>query len=273
MGSVESAPEGKDAPEARRARRVAARAWLGVERVARTTGRMARGRHGSRAMLGVWLIGAAFFGGAVVYGLTLRAPSWFQSGSGNASELRRVAQRLENRLITEAYRFRGAPGIGPGGIRKTGEDWRVRVTEEEATAWLAVKLGEWLANRDPPSRVPPSVSELQAHFANGRAWVAGRLDDSVYTVSTGLRAEADGLWLSGVRAGVGSLSMPVSWGGMNLVGMKGTGGDEWLWRVATGREPLLAGGTIRLEDGRRVRIVGARILPGAVEVDCRTEVP
>ncbi|MBX3387972.1 MAG: hypothetical protein KF691_00810 [Phycisphaeraceae bacterium] len=224
-------------------------------------------------MLGVWLIGAIFVTCAFFYGLTLRTPSWFQSEARKASEMRRMAQRVENRLITEAYRFRGGPTLEPDGSRRTGDNWRIRVTEEEATAWIAAKLGEWLANRDPPARIPPEISELQAHFGSGRAWVAGLLDDRVYAVSTGFRANEKGLWFSGARAGIGSLAFPVSWGAMGFVGMDDSGVGGWVWRLLSGREPLLPGATIRLEDGRRVRVIAVRVLPGAIEAECRTEAP
>lgn len=248
--------------------------WRGVDRIARTTGRAARGNHGSRAMVVVWLIGAVFVCAAVGYGLTLRTPSWFQNVAMDGPEARRIAQRLENRIITEAYRFRGEPTAGPDGVRRTGEDWRLRVTEAEATAWLAVRFPEWLANRDPPARLPPGVRDLQAHFGSGRAWVAGRVEDSVYSLSTSVRWNERGVWLSGVRAGVGSLWLPASWGGLGMVGVLGrdeAGGSAL--RIVSGDEPLVPGGTVRLEDGRRVRVLRATISAGAIEVDCRTEVP
>lgn len=247
--------------------------WRGVDRIARTTGRAARGNHGSRAMVVVWLIGAVFVFALAGYGLTMRTPSWFHSGEMDGAESRRIAQRLENRIITEAYRFRGEPTAGPDGVRRTGEDWRLRVTEAEATAWLTARFPEWLANRDPPARVPPGVRDLQAHFGSGRAWIAGRVDESVYSFSTAVRSNGGGIWLSGVRAGVGSFWLPASWGGLGMLGMIGREESSGAWRIVSGDEPLVAGGLVRLEDGRRVRVLRAAIVSGAIEVDCRTEVP
>lgn len=255
-------------------RRWLASAWARAERVARTTGRAARGNHGSKAMIGVWLIGAVFAGGILMYGLTLRSPSWFHREMPSTSEQRRVAQSLENRIITEAYRFRGGLIAGADGIRRTGEDWHLRVTQEEATAWLRVKLPEWLANLDPPARVPTGLGDLQSHFSSGRAWAAGRMDERVYTLSTSVRVDESGVWLVGLRAGIGSLSLPESWGGLGLAGAWAREeAAESSWRIASGHEPLIAGATVRLEDGRRVRVLGARIVPGAVEIECRTEAP
>ncbi len=225
-------------------------------------------------MIGVWLIAAVFVCGVVVYGLTLRTPGWFRTDARDAAEQRRVAQRLENRIITEAYRFRGEPVTGADGIRRTGEEWNLRITEEESTAWLGVKLAEWLANRDPPVRLPQGLADLQTHFAGGRAWVAGRIDDNVYTLSAGVIAGEAGVWLSRVRAGVGSLALPVSWGGFGLVGSAGperAGSGEWAWRVVSGQDPILKDATLRLEDGRQVRVLRVRLVPGAIEVGCRTE--
>lgn len=260
-------------PSPREAAGLLRRARYTIERLASTTARMARGRHGSLAMLGVWMIGIIFLIAAIGYGLTLRAPSWFQSKDRSQPEMRLVAQKLENRLITEAYRFRGGPTPGPAGSRRTGDDWRIRVTEDEATAWLSVKLAEWLANRDPPLRMPRELSELQAHFGSGRAAIAGLFDERVYTASAAIRTNESGLWVSGARAGVGSLTLPVSWGGTGLVGVDDSRTGGLIWRVFSGQEPLLPGGTFRLEDGRRIRVIAVRVLTGAIEVECRTEVP
>lgn len=254
--------------------RALARAWRGVEMLARTTGRAARGTHGSRAMIVVWLICAVFASGLGAYGLAARTPGWFDGAVPDRAEARRLAQRLENRIITEAYRFRGGPVSGPDGVRRTGEDWRLRVSEEEATAWLTVRFPEWLANRDPPVRMPPGVGDLRAHFANGRAWIAGRVDENVYSISSGVRVSDAGVRLAGVRAGIGSLWWPVSWGGLKLVGLvNGESGSAEAQRLLGGGGSLIAGGAIRLEDGRRVRILEVTIGAGALEVGCRTEAP
>jgi len=273
MNRAGEPPSVEHKPRARAVRWLS-RAWRGMEKATRTTGRAARGNHGSRAMLVVWLIAAMFGCVVLVYALTLRTPSWFTIGTRDPAEARRLAQRLENRIITEAYRFRGEPSVGPDGVRRTGEDWRLRVTEEEATAWLAVKLSEWLVNRDPPSRVPAGVSELQAHFGNGRAWGAGRMEESVYAISGLVRVDKEGVWLTSPRAGVGSFWLPISWGGLGLLGSGGLEGrNDVAWKMVSGKVPLVSGGTVRLEDGRRVRVLGVKIEPGVVVVECRTEVP
>lgn len=137
-----------------------------------------------------------------------------------------------------------------------------------------VRFPEWLTNRDPPARLPAGVRDLQAHFGSGRAWIAGRVEEGVYSLSTAVRSNEGGIWLSSVRAGVGSLWLPASWGGLGMAGMIGrdeAGGS--IWRIVSGEEPLVAGGTVRLEDGRRVRVLGIAISAGAIEVNCRTEVP
>ncbi len=262
-----------------RAAGFAASGWAKALMLGRAARRSARGRRGRWAMAGVWTIAALFLTALILYLLTIPAPGWFHPADPRDPEIRRLAQRVENRVITEAYRFRGEPREGSGqGPRATGEPWTIRISENDATAWLAVKLAEWLANRDPPVRLPADISELQAHFDAGRAYVGAsvgaRGEGRVVSVSAGVRIEGGNAWLVGTRAGVGRLSLPVSIGGWELLGGDGMGKAErnGILSVATGRAPLLKSG-LKLEDGRFVRVLGVRLEDGEMAVECVTEVP
>ncbi|MFO0859725.1 MAG: hypothetical protein U0570_04150 [Phycisphaerales bacterium] len=250
-----------------------ARGSRAVTRSVRTVGRAARGRHGSLAMVGVWAIGVVFFSGLIMYLLAMRTPSWFRDGLRDDEAARQLAQRLENRLITEAYRFRGAVKQDESGVRLTGEPWKIRITEEEATAWLTVKLHAWLANMDPPARLPPEVCDVQAHFSPGRASIGARLEGSVVAVSARAEIETSGVWIRGGRGGVGSLMLPLSWGGWALAGGEELQQSGAVWKILAGRAPLLNGATIRTEDGRQVRVLAIEPAAGVLDVVCRTEVP
>ncbi|MBS0190861.1 MAG: hypothetical protein U0573_03075 [Phycisphaerales bacterium] len=232
-----------------------------IPRLARAAHFSARGRRGPWAMLGVWFIVAVFGAGALGYFLAARTPAWFSASP--ASTDRETAQRLENRLITEAFRFRGAVHDG-----HTGEPWTVRITESEAAAWLAVKLPEWLKNRD--VRLPQGISDLRAHFGSDRAWAGAMLDGCVFSLSARFDTSAGSLSLSSVWGGIGRLSLPLALGGWRLAGANALVPEDQA-RILTGRAPLLPGGTIRLEDGRRVRVLAVRLSEGLMEVDCITE--
>lgn len=228
-------------------------------------------------MIGVWLIASVFVFVVAALVLALRSPGWFAPVVVNAS-MRETAQRLENRIITEAYRYRGAPREGPkGGPRQTGENWTLRITEQEATAWLSVKLPEWILNRDPAARLPASIGDLQAHFSGGRVLVGCRSDRAIVSVS-GQPAVGNGVRLARVRAGIGSLALPLWIGGWAIMkedAIKGADGAA-VWGAIRGREPILKDAAIKLEDGRRIRVVAVRVgekKDGVLEVECATEVP
>lgn len=228
-------------------------------------------------MVGVWLIALVFVIGVVVVVLASRSPRWFVPVVVDTS-MREMAQRLENRIITEAYRYRGVPREGPKGApRQTGENWTLRITEQEATAWLSVKLPEWLVNHDPAARLPASVGDLQAHFSGGRVLVGGRAEGATVSVSAS-PVVANGVWLSGVRAGLGSLQLPLWLGGWAIVKKDAAlnADGEAVWKAIRGEAPILKDASVKLEDGRRVRVIAVRMgekKDGILEVECATEVP
>ncbi|MFN9970609.1 MAG: hypothetical protein ACK58T_11980, partial [Phycisphaerae bacterium] len=78
-----------------------------LRRGARVAVRSARGDHGSLAMLGVWLITAIAACSIVGYLLTLRTPRWFRTINPRDAALVDLAQRVENRVITQLYKYRG----------------------------------------------------------------------------------------------------------------------------------------------------------------------
>jgi hypothetical protein len=189
------------------------------------------------------------------------------------------AQRLENRVITQLYKYRGSVDPATGA---TGEPWTLTITQDEATAWLACKLPEWVRNLDDSAAWPREISNLQASFGSSRLWIAAAVDNgsrSVVSLGAAPRLDADGLRLASSRAGVGSLTLPVSWlSGPARALLDGPGaravdraGDRPLWPMLTGAQPALRDASIRLEDGRRVRITELKLEPGEITLTCRTQ--
>lgn len=245
-----------------------------LRRGARVAVGSARGRHGSLAMLGVWLITAVAILSLFSYALASRTPSWFHPLNPHDPVLIDRAQRLENRVITQLYKFRGEVDPATGA---TGEPWTLIITQDEATAWLACKLPDWVRNLDDSAAWPREISSVQASFGSSRLWIAAAVDDgsrSIVSLGAAPRLDADGLRFSSARAGVGSLTLPVSWlSGPARALLDGPGaraGDRALWPILTGAQPALRDASIRLEDGRRVRITDITLEPGRVTLTCRT---
>lgn len=243
-----------------------------LRRGARVAIGSARGRHGSLAMLGVWFITVIAALTLLVYLLTLRTPRWFRIVNPRDAALVDLAQRVENRVITQLYKYRGEVDPETGA---TGAAWDLTITQDEATAWLACKLPDWLRNLDDRFTWPVGVENVQAAFDPPRLWIAASVDrGSRATVSVGAvpRIESGGLHLRSGRAGVGSLTLPAAWFGGEARGLFSSADREDVaWKMAIGAVPALPDATLQLEDGRLVRVLAITVGPETLTLHCRTE--
>lgn len=248
--------------------------------------RAARGNRRAWVRLGVWTIGLAGALSITLYALSRREPAWFRTLDPATLALR--ADQIENRVVSEAYRFRGsvraaATVEGVDASLQTGEEWSFTLTEEDATAWLGGKLPRWLSNLHDRLIVPPGVRDLQARFADGRVILGARASlegaDRVLTYSFRPVVESGGLWLRSPRVGLGSLRLP-AWMLLTRterrLGLRDSLGDvvplSELEHALQGDAALLSQALVRLEDGRSVRILAIEPGEGVVTLRCRTEV-
>ncbi|MBY0111476.1 MAG: hypothetical protein K2Y21_01540 [Phycisphaerales bacterium] len=246
-----------------------------LRRGARVAVGSARGHHGSLAMVGVWLITGVAILSLFLYALASRTPSWFHPVNPHDPVLIDLAQRVENRVITQLYKYRGE--VDPA-TRATGEPWTLTITQDEATAWLNCKLPDWVRNLDDSATWPSEISNLQARIDPSRLWVAAALrNSSVASFGAAPRADDRGLRLASARAGIGSLSLPASWFGGTTRSLiehaAGKPAAARAWDLATGAAPLSEQPSIRLEDGRRVRVLAVELTPGTLTLRCQTEAP
>ncbi len=188
--------------------------------------------------------------------------------------------------------------------------WAVLVRSADVNAWLNTKLPRWLgevaaegqADRpklaahlaSPPTPPPPSgwlgqVRELQVEFDDsgvqvgasvgpkGREqWLSATLEPSV----------RDGqLWLEATSARLGRVPVPVSLvfsqrdsgaGFMTPaarlpVELRTRSETRQILRGLAGSDPIVRNPSARLQDGRRVRVLGVMTQPGAIIITCQTE--
>jgi len=101
----------------------------------------------------------AIAGVAILFVLATRPPSWWVPPAVGDPAVRALGERVEQRLVEEATRIREGDG-----------DWAIRLTEQQANAWLAGRLPQWIAHADGAAagRAPTA----QVHFETDRLVVA-----------------------------------------------------------------------------------------------------
>ena len=188
-----------------------------------------------------------------------RPPRWWAPLEPADPEVRHLAERVEYRLIEEAHKARPA-----------NEPWRLRITQEQINAWLAARLGEWIAHqRDldwpqglgvPQVTLEPTgpVVGFRLGGSDRPRYFAARIVTAFDT--DGVRLHIDRLWHGRLRVPGDPIAI------MNE--MLGEYADpaflddpetrRWL-AILAGADPIDP--VIELTDGRRVRITN---------IDCST---
>lgn len=203
--------------------------------------------------------------------LARESPSWWRTVDTADPSVVELADRVERAIVSAMHRARPA-----------GEPWTVAVTAEQANAWLNVKLPRWVRSRE--AGWPAELSQVQTHFEHGRVSVGMRIVGReggvaqivAATVNPELRHGA--LWLRQPATNAGRLDLPAGWTIARL--------RSWLPPEIRRREmtrhtldalmqkgPVLPDLSLRLEDGRRVRLVGLRIDEERLLLTCVTELP
>lgn len=221
--------------------------------------------------------------------LTRQAPMWWRSVRPDDPRVAARAASIENTLVNDLYAGRpGDEGFRPaedGSWRS--QRWTLRISAAEANAWLSARLPKWLANREDPVRLPKEIAELQVGFDDGvirvGALVRAGGDPQIVSATLEPRLAPDGaLWLPARWLHLGRLPVPAG----PLLERAEAGGPDGLipaslmalpetaamFRAFAGEAPIVSKALIRLEDGRRVRVLGVSARDGVLEITCQTEV-
>lgn len=212
----------------------------------------------------VALLAGATILALVLFTLSRRTPTWWTPPDPAATPVKDLAQKLESRAVDEIHR-----------VRPSSDEWSVSIPESAINAWLAARLPQWLANQNPPIVLPQSIGLVQIHATDGEITLAGEIVGTGPPRIAGLtlapRVDDAGLWTPAHWATIGGLSLPSSWTFSSLPDSGGSDASRALLTGAlAGRSPLSASPTIRLADGRRVRLLEIRPVQGAIEVVCQT---
>ncbi len=217
---------------------------------------------------------------AAGYRLTTQTPQWWASIDPKDTAVIERAERVENALTSDLSRADRQGVSGDDGWQS--ETWVIRLTSDEANAWLNARLPRWAENRLEDFQWPSEVQSIQVAFEPGsiRLGASVRLDERERVLSAELtpRVDDDGsVWLDVGWMYLGRLPLPAGWLlGADLFNIAPESiaddpGFASLARGLAGKQAIVREPVIRLGDGRRVRIVSMELREGELVLTCRTE--
>ena len=237
-------------------------------------------------LLGGAIVGLlALFGGAVLSlsALVAGKPAWWKDTPIGSNA---VAEQIESGMLGHLTAVRPAdPNFVPTReIVWRSEVWKISLKEEDANTWLALKLPEYLANRQPPVRWPREIEGVRVWFDKGEVRLGAKVrqGSEVRYVGTTLRPtirEDGSMWMPSDGVNVGALSAP-AWSigaarsiygdpvPANIAGMPEV---KSMFGAFQDENPVMRDAVVRLEGGRRVRILSITPRNGWIEITCWTE--
>lgn len=236
--------------------------------------------------LALGVIGAAcgLFLGA---GLLSRAtPAWWRDIDPEDPADRAAAAAIESLVVTELNRVRPTePGFvpSPGGPSWQSAPWEIAVPAHAASAWLTISLPKWAANRS--VRWPGEIQGVEADFREELVRFGARLGSEARSqhLSASFSPRVDehsALWLRARWLFAGRLPIPPSWvlsraetalAPQIPASLRARPETGHFARALAGEAPLHAETSMRLADGRRVRVLELRAEREQLIVRCRTE--
>lgn len=226
------------------------------------------------------------------YLLSRSTPAWWTRVEGGASvEVGGVpadwAARgadVENAVVAQLSLVRKGRWH-PDGVWRS-EPWSVSISEEDASAWLATRLPRWVKNREGESAWPMQVAQSRVAFTKGRI-IAGAMlrngGEAAQIMGVEIAPYVDefgALRVPATKVRIGRVSLPAAW----LFGAVAARAEDFVPRESLesptaktvsdalrGESVLTRNAVIRLEDGRRVRVLDMSPQDGRLEVTLQTE--
>jgi uncharacterized protein YpmS len=204
-----------------------------------------------------------------VVSLINKAPEWWRAVDVSSLQTKDLAEQVEKAVVSTVHRH-----------RPLDEPWTVAVTVQQANAWLNVKLPQWISNRS--AQWPAQIEELQMHFTGEDtlalgARIQGHDSSRVVVATVRPSVEQDGsLWLRMDAAQAGRLDLPRNW---TVEQLRDWIPQEVSERIPTDQlldalaamAPMFEEPVLKLDDGRRVRLLAIRPENGRLLLTCVTE--
>jgi hypothetical protein len=250
-----------------------------------------RSRHHRRRIISGGVVLVGLFTLLIVLGFALAhsTPTWWAEaptaalGVPTPEEIERGAV-LENLIINRLYSPEGTPNLA-GGV-----EWAVSLPEADVNAWLNTRLPKWLNNQSERPVWPVELSRIIVRFEDGVIRLGARTVRSdtpqIYAATIllsllhGERPSGGELWLRTPWLWIGRLPVP---SGL-LVGRLRADPSRDLPKhlsklpqtktfvdALAGEGPIVPRVSLKLEDGRRVRVTRVEVREGRLSVWCVTE--
>jgi hypothetical protein len=242
-----------------------------------------------------WTVGAGLALAALVtvagllgWALVQESPVWWRTVRRDDPRTAETALLVENSVWNQIHHRRaagGPPGGDPAPEVAPGAEWTVSLKASDANAWLNARLPLWLANQHEEAPWPKELAEVQVDFGDGLIRVGARVNsagqDRVLSATLLPDLRDDGtLWLPATWISIGRLAVPADW----LLEQAEQHQSDFIppelrqlpetlamFRGFAGAAPMVQNAVIKLEDGRRVRLLKLRPVNGRLEITCRTE--
>jgi hypothetical protein len=215
------------------------------------------------------------------HGLTRQAPKWWNTSLAVDPA---AGEAIEMGLMGHLSAVRPPdPALKPGEPWRSAP-WSISLSEDDANAWLNARLPKWMLNRGTPVEWPVELRSLQVKFEEGTVRLGVQIIDSNDSVIAGVSLTPEmrdnsSLWLKSSGLDIGSLPAP-SWmigaarstyGSSIPAAIRELPETKAFFGALAGNNAIFPNTTIRLDGGRRVRVLSIKPRNGRVDMTFRTE--
>jgi hypothetical protein len=212
----------------------------------------------------LWLVAAIAAVALALWWPSRLRPTWWRPAPVTVQS-RAVAGQLEQGVVAEVQRVRTSP-----------DPWGMQLEEEQINNWLAARLRPWVEHHDPEAW-PEPLSAVRVRCLDGAIEVGAEYDGRVYSIRATPHSTGEGVRVELGRLWVGRLPTPAADGARALLEQLDPAALEALRSrpdLAPWIEALLDSQPITPElplvDGRTVRLLDVKVVPGRVLIRCAT---
>lgn len=215
------------------------------------------------------------------HNLTRRAPRWWNT---NLAIDPAAGEAIEMGLMGHLSAVRPADPEMKAGEAWRSTPWSVSLTEEDANAWLNSRLPKWMMNRGKPVAWPIGLRSLQVKFEEGSIRLGVQVIDGNESVIAGVALKPEvhddgSLWLNSSGLDIGSLPAPAwaigaarsAYGDAIPPAIRELPETAAFFGALEGTNAIFPNAMIRLDGGRRVRVLSVSPKKGRVDLTFRTE--